>query len=104
SSSPGKQQQKVKAELQNGGGKAGEEGVRQAAVDKLVAEHEAQVEAAKQAKADRERMESSAPHFMQTHVALSYPPSRVRRDMHQLLLHAVRHSSNTPSDKNKMLK
>lgn len=53
---------------------------------------------------NRERMESSAPHFMQTHVALSYPPSRVRRDMHQLLLHAVRHSSNTPSDKNKMLK
>ncbi|CAB1111890.1 unnamed protein product [Ectocarpus sp. CCAP 1310/34] len=107
SSSPVKQQQKVKAEIQNGDGKAGEEGeegARQAAVDKMVADHEAQVMAAKQAKAERERMESSAPHFMQTHLALSYPPSTVRRDMHQLLLHAVRHSSNTPSDKNKMLK
>ncbi|CAM9857947.1 unnamed protein product, partial [Ectocarpus sp. 13 AM-2016] len=60
SSPPGKQQQKVKAETQNGGGKAGEEGARQAAVDKMVADHEAQVKAAKQAKAERYRRPPSS--------------------------------------------
>lgn len=49
-------------------------------------------------------MESSPPHFMQPHLKLAYPASDVRRDMHQLLLHAVRHSGNTPADKAKMFK
>ncbi|CAM9790345.1 unnamed protein product, partial [Scytosiphon promiscuus] len=99
---------KVKAELgsqQNGGGgKAAEKEERQTLVEKKIAEHEAQVEAARLAKAEREKKESSPPHFMQPHLTLAYPGSDVRRDMHQVLLHAVRHSGNTPADKAKMLK
>lgn len=50
-------------------------------------------------------METNPPHFMQPHLKLSYPAEEVRRDMHQLLLHAVRHSNtHTPSDKAKMAK
>jgi len=48
-------------------------------------------------------MEKNPPHFMMPHLTLPYPKEEVRRDMHHLLLHTVRHSNtHTPADKAKM--
>lgn len=53
---------------------------------------------------DRVRLESTAPHFMQPHVTLAYPQAEVRRDLQQLLTHAVQCSTYSPADKAKMLR
>ena len=53
---------------------------------------------------DRMKLESTAPHFVQPHFTLAYPTVDVRRDLQQLLTHAVKCSTNSPSDKAKMLR
>lgn len=52
----------------------------------------------------RLKTKSSPPHYMHAHLTLAYPPSDVRRDLHQLLIHAVRCSANSPADKAKMIR
>lgn len=52
----------------------------------------------------RVKLETTAPHFVQPHITLAYPQAEVRRDLQQLLTHAVKCSTNSPSDKAKMLR
>ncbi|CAM9232462.1 unnamed protein product, partial [Discosporangium mesarthrocarpum] len=61
------------------------------------------VKAAESAVLERTTAETSAPHYMFSHIRLKLPPRSVQKDIHQLIVHAV-NCNTSPVDRNKVLR